>query len=495
MNPSALLTENTSILLSSKQAEKLGLTKDTPLPIQLTTEFTNLTAVISPPPTVPLSDWMVNSNFTTGDYVLNSSELGLHLELTPTNPFSMVTVFTIKGPRLTLSDYSYVNVTVTGSDNARILLGFSTETGSTIDIANWTDPTTLNAAPFDLEPYAGEIMRGDVYCALMSSNGTQANVDITEITFGTLSPIISFVPETARINLQVVGIFDSNRPGIGSRYSGAVFKLDHLQQWLSLQDPKKETDIISTFLVTFKQDHFISEINEDDLKSKVKTLENKIPTQVDTQTGKIQKIYQVSSARLNFFDLAGFITSLLSTILTALGFLVMLTGVLLITNVQLMSVEDREFQTGVLRAVGENRRGIFLSMIVENLFQGIIGGILGFVGGLAFGQAVAVYLAGLFGTGELSVQPVISQEVVILSVVVGVVLSIITGILPAIRASQVKIVEALRGIKVAFEPKSGRNLSRPRHTDDNWRSHPFTLQRHSSTHHTKCSGAPKDGTL
>jgi ABC-type antimicrobial peptide transport system permease subunit len=458
MNPSALLTENTSILLSSKQAEKLGLTKDTPLPIQLTTEFTNLTAVVSPPPTVPLSDWMVNSNFTTGDFVINSSELGLHLELTPTNPFSMVTVFTIKGPRLTLSDYSDVNVTVTGSDNARILLGFSAETGSTIDIANFTDPATLNAAPFDLEPYAGEIMRGDVYCALMSSNGTQANVDITEITFGTLSPIISFVPETARINLQVVGIFDSNRPGIGSQYSGAVFKLDHLQQWLSLQDPQKETDIISTFLVTFKQDHFISEINEDDLKSKVETLENTIPTQENTQTGKTQKIYQVTSARLEFFNIASFIILLLSTILTSLGFLVTLTGILLITNVQLMSVEDREFQTGVLRAVGENRRGIFQSMIIENLFQGIIGGLLGFVGGLAFGQGVAQYLAGLFGTGELSVQPVISQEIVILSVVIGVVLSIITGILPALRASQVNIVEALRGIKVAFEAKSGRNL-------------------------------------
>jgi hypothetical protein len=113
----------------------------------------------------------------------------------------------------------------------------------------------------------------------------------------------------------------------------------------------------------------------------------------------------------------------------------------------------------VLRAVGENRRGIFQSIIVENLFQGIIGGILGLVGGLAFGQGEAMYLGGLFGTGELSVKPVISQEVVILSVVVGVVLSIVTGILPALRASRVNIVEALRGIKIAFEAKSGRNLA------------------------------------
>jgi len=459
IDPNVLLTDNTTILLSSKQAEKLGLTKDTPLPINLTTEFTNLTVVVSKPPLVSLSGWMVNSNFTTGEYVLNSSELGLSLEVNPVNPASMVTIFTINGPRLNLSDYAYVNVTASGTDNARVLLGFSYQNGSSFDLANWTDPATLDATPFDLTPYTGGALRGDVYLALISSNGTRASVNITEITFGTLSPVISFIPEITRAELQVVGIFDSNVPGIGSQYPSAVFKLNHLQQWLSLQDPKKELDIVSAFLVAFKQDHFTSEIEEDYLKSKVNLLEQTIPTRVDSQTGKVQKIYQVSSARLDFFDLAGFITTLLSTILTALGCLIMLTGVLLITNVQLMSVEDREFQTGVLRAVGENRRGIFQSIMVENLFQGIIGGILGFVGGLAFGQGVAMYLAGLFGTGELSVKPVISQDAVILSVIVGVVLSIITGILPALRASRVNIVEALRGIKVAFEAKSGRNLA------------------------------------
>ncbi|UCD26174.1 MAG: FtsX-like permease family protein, partial [Candidatus Bathyarchaeota archaeon] len=168
---------------------------------------------------------------------------------------------------------------------------------------------------------------------------------------------------------------------------------------------------------------------------------------------------QVTSARLDFFGFVEFAITIMSTILTSLGFLIMLTGVLLITNVQLMSVEDREFQTGVLRAVGSNRRGIFQSMMVENLFQGIIGGVLGLFGGLAFGQAVALYLVGLFGTGELSVQPVVSQEAVILSVVIGIVLSIVTGILPALRASRVNVVEALRGIKVKFREKSSRNLA------------------------------------
>jgi hypothetical protein len=178
-----LLTDNNTILLSSRQAEKLGLTEDTSLPITLTTEFTNLTSVISDPPTVPLSDWMVNANFTTGEYVLDSSSLGLYLELTPVTPFSTVTVFTINAPQLNLSDYAYVNITATGSDNARILLGFSLDDGNTLDIANMTDPQTLNTTTFDLAPYSQQALRGDAYLALMSSNGTQATIQIEEIIF------------------------------------------------------------------------------------------------------------------------------------------------------------------------------------------------------------------------------------------------------------------------------------------------------------------------
>ncbi len=460
-----LLADNRSILLSSDQAKKLGLNKDTPLPIALTTEFTNLTK-IEIPPIIPLSNWTINANLTSGKYSLNSSVPSLFLELEPVDFKSMATIYTLTCPQLNLSNYSQVNVTITGSSNARVILGFFLDDGSNVAVANFTDPDTLDATPFDLTPYAGRTLRGEGYITIVSFNGTRANINITEIAFespnlnGTYRlPIIKFSSEISRVDLQVVGIFDSNRPGIGSQYSGAVFRLEHLQEWLSLKDPERKTDLVSAFLVAYISDHFVLEIDEDYLKTKVELLEDAIPEEVDPETGKTQKIYQVTSTRLTFFDIASFFITLMSTMLTSLGFLITLTGVLLITNIQLMSVEDREFQTGVLRAVGANRKGIFQSIMIENLFQGIVGGILGLIGGLAFGQAVAMYLIGLFGTGELSVQPVISQGTVILSVIIGVVLSIVTGILPALRASRIKIVEALRGIKVKFKAKSSRNLA------------------------------------
>ena len=462
-----LLVSNTSILLSSKQAEKLGLTEETTLPINLTTEFTNTTGTVVEPPTLSLADWTVEESYTTVLYDLNSSSSYFSLELEQ-SPFpgyvpSIVTLIKMNISMLDLSDFDYLNVTATGTSNIQVLLQFSLDDGSNFNVTNLEDASlpvdidTLNAA-FDLAPYADRTLRGDAFLVVMSADGMPASIEISEIAFETSKPVISYSSEVERTQLQIVGIFDSKRPGIGSQYSGAVMRLEHVQQWLTLQDREKEYDRVSSYLVALQTNHFTSEISEDYLQEQVDLVEAAIPETVDTDTGDSEKIYSVDSARLTFFSVAEIIMTLLSTILTALGLLITITGVLLITNVQLMNVEDREFQTGVLRAVGENRRGITISMLIENVFQGILGGIFGLIGGLAFGQTVASYLVSLFGTGELSVQPIVSEQVVVLSVIFGVALGIITGILPALRASRVNIVEALRGIKVTFEEKSGRNL-------------------------------------
>ena len=90
-------------------------------------------------------------------------------------------------------------------------------------------------------------------------------------------PIITPVQELLAVELQIVGFFDSNRPGIGSQYSGAIFRLEHLQEWISLRDLGRETDIDSAFLVTYKTDHFVLEIDEDYLRTKVELLKKQFP--------------------------------------------------------------------------------------------------------------------------------------------------------------------------------------------------------------------------
>ena len=78
------------------------------------------------------------------------------------------------------SDYAYANVTVSGTNNALLTLGFSLDDGSSVYVANLTNPSIVNTVPFDLTNYSDRILRGDFFVSVMSANGTQASVDITE---------------------------------------------------------------------------------------------------------------------------------------------------------------------------------------------------------------------------------------------------------------------------------------------------------------------------
>ncbi len=278
---------------------------------------------------------------------------------------------------------------------------------------------------------------------------------IINITTGL--PIFTVEFNTLRVNISIGGVFDSNRPGIGASYRGVLFSIRALQDWLSLEDITRNHDIIGNYLISYQEDHFNNAIDEELLQAKFDALEAAIPTKYIN--GQEIRVYNLDSARLVYYGIIELIFNLMSSFLNVLGLLIVITGILLITNVQLMSVEDREFQTGVMRAVGEKRSGIFRSMFLETIFQGVFGGIFGLAGGLIFGQIVALYLVFLFASGSASVQPIVKEYVIIFSVIIGVTLGIITGLLPALRASRVNIVEALRGIKISFEERSGRNFA------------------------------------
>jgi hypothetical protein len=140
---------------------------------------------VAPSPLVPLSGWTVDSGLTNAQYVLNSTQSNLSLQLNATDTSSKAAIYTSGVSKLSLSSYAYVNVTITGTANARILLRFFLDNGTSFDVIYWGTPTQLNSIQFNLTPYAGRTLTGLVYIALMSSNGTQANISITQIALVT----------------------------------------------------------------------------------------------------------------------------------------------------------------------------------------------------------------------------------------------------------------------------------------------------------------------
>jgi len=131
---------------------------------------------------LPLLGWSVDPQYTNASYIFDSNEYNLFLGLNPTDSNSRVTIFTRSVPKLNLSDYDYIIVRLEGNSNARILLRFFLTDGSGFDVVYWED-SSLVTTPFDLRPFSGKMLSGDVYIGLKSSDGLPSSFNLFEISF------------------------------------------------------------------------------------------------------------------------------------------------------------------------------------------------------------------------------------------------------------------------------------------------------------------------
>jgi putative ABC transport system permease protein len=119
----------------------------------------------------------------------------------------------------------------------------------------------------------------------------------------------------------------------------------------------------------------------------------------------------------------------------------LLVALLGLLNTLLISVLERTKELGVLRAIGSTRRQIFRMILTESIIQGGFGAIVAVVIGGAVGKlwienSLAYALGWMI---EFSI-PVSSALITIL---VGIIVSVIAGIYPSKRAANLPIVEAL----------------------------------------------------
>lgn len=128
------------------------------------------------------------------------------------------------------------------------------------------------------------------------------------------------------------------------------------------------------------------------------------------------------------------------------------TALLLIVNVQSMGVEDRKYQTAVLRALGSDRKQILSVFLIESAFIGAAGAAVG----LGLGNFVGMWISNLL-SDMFAVEPSygsLDLTMALTGLVAGITLSILTVVLPALRVSRQGIANALRGVS---DPKKSRN--------------------------------------
>jgi hypothetical protein len=136
-------------------------------------------------PSVPLNIWLLDSVRTTAPYDFSITQSSLSLKLNALDGAGEVAIYSTGVSQLPLSDYSIVDVSVTGTSNARIMLRFWMDDGNTFDVTLWGSPNELNSISFDLSPYAGKTLTGLAYLGLISSDRGPAQISLTSISFQT----------------------------------------------------------------------------------------------------------------------------------------------------------------------------------------------------------------------------------------------------------------------------------------------------------------------
>ena len=140
-------------------------------------------------------------------------------------------------------------------------------------------------------------------------------------------------------------------------------------------------------------------------------------------------------------QLAGFQLGLNFTIVVALlvcGFLVF--------NTMFMAVKERIYEIGVLRAVGTSRRHVFLVFLEESLLLGVVGTVIGIFAGLALSNLFAFMLEQVFRgfQGFKITSLTLTQDSVIIGLIGGLLAVVGGAVYPAVSASRVNILQALR---------------------------------------------------
>ena len=124
-----------------------------------------------------------------------------------------------------------------------------------------------------------------------------------------------------------------------------------------------------------------------------------------------------------------------------IGLLTLLTGIVGVSNIMFVSVRERTHEIGIRRAIGAKPRSIVLQVITESI---AVTGLFGYIG-VFLGIVVLQFIHHFVGDSTEGFRnPTVDLSMALQVTVALIVAGAIAGLFPAIKATKVKPVEALR---------------------------------------------------
>ncbi len=164
---------------------------------------------------------------------------------------------------------------------------------------------------------------------------------------------------------------------------------------------------------------------------------------------KNHKIHPDDERAVGFFDLFEQFNRVESLFLAIrviayfVGILVLLSGVIGVSNIMLIVVKERTKEIGIRRALGASPAIIRSQILTESVFLTIISGMGGIVLG-AFLIYIINYILDLSGPIDMFLNPSVNLGVITAALAILVISGLFAGLIPAQNAIRVKPIDALR---------------------------------------------------
>ena len=254
--------------------------------------------------------------------------------------------------------------------------------------------------------------------------GQQIALDEAQASAGDFSvgdTITVTVPTGEPEEFELSGLIDFGEGGTGGAYF-ILYDLPTLQRVLGI-----DGNLIDSIVVTASPG-----TSGDDLLA---AIESSLPDGLEVLSSE-----EVIADQQEQF---GTIIDIFGNVLLGFAVVVLFVSIFIIYNTFAILVGQRTKQLGLLRSIGASGSQIRAMVLIEAVIIGVLASIVGLFGGVG----VAWLLKQLFSTGGGSFPdgPLrILPRTVLVVVIVGLLVTVVSAILPAIRASRVSPLEAVR---------------------------------------------------
>jgi putative ABC transport system permease protein len=144
--------------------------------------------------------------------------------------------------------------------------------------------------------------------------------------------------------------------------------------------------------------------------------------------------FDVSSVR-EMAELAVIVTTVMQILIAIIASISLVVGGVGIMNIMLVSVTERTREIGIRMAIGATPMDVLIQFLIEAVVLALVGGVIG----------ITLGISGAVGLGQLAGWPVVVQPgVVLLAFLVAAGVGIFFGYYPALKASRLDPIEALR---------------------------------------------------